>query len=103
MKHSQEWHAAREDLIDRLLEGRSVDGVSMADILDAGFDANTRTEAAEVSGLLLEQIAFARDEHTYVERRVKIQEFLRARAGRWLDAHPEPIRERAWEFLHDPA
>lgn len=91
---------AREEMIERLLEGKQVGHMTFADILDADIDAG-RVPVADIAGHLLAINDYAQDEHTHVERRRNLDRWLRPIVERWVDSHPEKVRERAEEMLAD--
>lgn len=93
--------AAREEMIERLLDGKQVGSMTFADILDAEIDSRKRATVGEVAGHLLAIIDFARTEHEHGARRAGIEAFMRGMVERWVDTHPEKIRERAEEMLAD--
>lgn len=97
---SQDIEAAHEELFERLRDGMTVNGLSLADLMDADFNERGRAAVSEVYILLASVAAFARDEHTHVERRVKVREYMDLLAKKYLAAHPDLVREHALEMLH---
>ena len=92
---------ARDDMIDRLLDGKTVERVNFAGILDHELDQSRAARTDELANLLLNAIAYARDEHTHGERRAVVEKWVRGMVERWVDAHPDQIRERAKELAHE--
>lgn len=90
---------ARDDLIDRLLAGKTADGTSFADILDSELDAGTIVIAKEIAPHLLGLADPGMGEHVKLERQVALQKWVRALAEKWVDSKPDLIRSRAAELL----
>lgn len=93
--------AAREEMIEKLLAGKQVGSMTFADILDAELDSRTRSTVGEVAAHLLAIIDFARTEHEHGARRAGVEAWARGMVERWVDTHPEKIRERAEEMVAD--
>lgn len=92
---------AREEMILLLLEGKQVGRITFADILDCEVDSNVRATVADVAQHLCNIVDFARDAHTHVERRAALLGWMRGMVERWVDSHPDDVRERAEAIAAD--
>lgn len=96
--------AVREELLEKLLSGRKIEGahggfMTIDGLLDCAFNDNPREMTEEVAGLLVSIIAYAKDEHTHGERRAHVEKFLSRLAEKYLDEHPDLVREVAGEWI----
>lgn len=93
---------AREDMIERLMDGKQVGHVDITDLLDHDLDQGILT-TKELAATLLNVIAYAKDEHTHVERRSKIEQRMRSMVERWVESHPDQVQIRAEEIAEAEA
>lgn len=96
----REMDQAREELIERLLDGKSAGRVTFHDVLDCALNDNQVT-VHEVAQHLLGITDPSMDEHTELERHEALRKWMKPLAERWVDAHPEDIRERAAAIAAD--
>jgi hypothetical protein len=87
--------AAREDVIDLLLEGKPVDDVAFSVILDSALDENPVIVATECACHLLAAVDLGLSEYQKVENHRSLQKWMRSLIERYVDAKPELVARRA--------
>lgn len=92
---------AREEIIENLLAGKEAVGVTFEALLDCELDSNVRSTVGELAGHLCSILDFGRDEHVHGERRAKLRFWMLGIVERWVESHPEKVRERAEEIAVD--
>lgn len=92
-----EYDIAREELIWRLLEGKSVDGCELWNILDHDMDQRLITWK-EVSAHFLACTGYTPDDPHNAIARGALADWLRMLVERWIDAREETIRRHAAEI-----
>ena len=95
--------AARDDLIERLVDGKQVDGITFRDILDCHLNDTPRAAVDDVANHLLNMADGSMDDYTLVERRVALERWVRALIERWVDSKPDMIRRLAAEYVREAA
>lgn len=90
---------AREQMIERLMDGKDVDGMTFADILDCHFDSTPRAAAADVARHLLNMVSLDGDDYSKVERHRNLERWMRALVEHWVDSKPDLIRSLAVELV----
>lgn len=91
---------AHDYLRERLLDGKTVNGLSLADLMDCDFQDRTRAAVSEVYILLASVTAYAKDDVIHGARRARVYEYLARLADEYLKAHPDVVREQAAEMMH---
>lgn len=96
---------AREELLEKLLDGRDICGglMNIYGLIDAEWQDNPRAVAEEIGGLLVQTIAWAKNDAEHGERRAKAEAFLKRIAEKYLVERPEIVRERAQEMVFEEA
>ena len=89
---------AREEIIEKLLGGKQVGRFTFADILDCEVDDRGRCTLSTVADLMLEILAYAKDDCQHGERRAKVEQWVRGLCERFIDGKPELIEEWAAEI-----
>lgn len=88
---------AKDWLLDRLLEGGKVNGLTIEDLVACDIDQGEITPK-EVAELLCAVTMWAKEESAHYERREAIRKCQERAADRYLDKHEEVIREQAEQF-----
>lgn len=89
---------AREEIIEKLLDGKQVEHLTFAGILDAELDSQGRAIAGECAGHLLAAIDMGLGEHQRLENLCALQKWMRSLVERAVDSRPVIIEQRAAEI-----
>lgn len=85
---------ARDHLIERLLDGYSVNGLRISDLLDSDIDQG-RLSSEDAAAMICAAAAQGRTKIQEVDALARIEKLLRATAERYVDSKPELVREQA--------
>lgn len=85
---------ARDHLIERLLDGYSVNGLRISDLLDSDIDQGLLS-TKDAAAMLCAAAAPGRTKLQEVDAVARIEKTLRAAAERYINGKPELVREQA--------